>query len=179
MKKPVLIGAGIVVAAVVLVGSFFVHANNTAITLEEQINDAAAQIQVQEKRRVDLVYNLVDTVQNYDEYESSTLTSITEARTSADSGNVDEAVAAINAVAEAYPDLKSSANYTALMNELSLTENSIAQYRNSYNTQVKNYNKFIRTFPNNIFLSILGYEQIDADYTDYDAPSDAPQNLFD
>lgn len=65
------------------------------------------------------------------------------------------------------------------MNELSLTENSIAQYRNSYNTQVKNYNKFIRTFPNNIFLSILGYEQIDADYTDYDAPSDAPQNLFD
>lgn len=64
------------------------------------------------------------------------------------------------------------------MNELAMTENQIAQYRNNYNEQVRSYNKMVRSFPNNIILSILGYEAIDTTYTDYDAPVDAPQDLF-
>ena len=65
------------------------------------------------------------------------------------------------------------------MNELSITENMIAQYRSNYNDAVKNYNRFVRKFPDRIFLSLTGYETIEYDYLDYDAPVDAPQNLFD
>lgn len=64
------------------------------------------------------------------------------------------------------------------MNELALTENQIAQYRNNYNEQIKTYNNTVRKFPNNLILNILGYEKIDTEYTDYNAPTDAPQELF-
>lgn len=93
-------------------------------------------------------------------------------------GDIDEAKVSINAVAEAYPELKANENYQQLMNELAMTENQIAQYRNNYNEQVRAYNKMIRSFPNNVILSILGYERIETIYTDYGAPVDAPQNLF-
>ena len=104
---------------------------------------------------------------------------ITAARSSVSNGDIDEAKVSINAVAEAYPELKANENYRQLMNELAMTENQIAQYRNNYNEQVRAYNKIIRSFPNNVILSILGYERIETTYTDYGAPVDAPQNLFD
>ena len=148
-------------------------------TEEEQINGAQANINVAEKRRVDLVYNLVDAVQAYQDYEGKTLEAITAARSSVSNGDIDEAKVSINAVAEAYPELKANENYQQLMNELAMTENQIAQYRNNYNEQVRAYNKMIRSFPNNVILSILGYERIETTYTDYGAPVDAPQNLFD
>lgn len=169
---------GIILAVILLFVCIFAGANNKAVFLEEQINGAQANINVAEKRRVDLVYNLVDAVQAYQDYEGKTLEAITEARTSADSGNIEEAKLSINAVAEAYPELKANENYQQLMNELAMTENQIAQYRNNYNEQVRAYNKMIRSFPNNIILSILGYEKVEVVYTDYDAPVDAPQNLF-
>lgn len=84
----------------------------------------------------------------------------------------------INATAEAYPQLQSSANYKQLMNELSTTENMIAQHRTNYNKQIKEYNRYVRKFPNKQFLGILGYELVEYDYLDYKAPKDAPQNLF-
>lgn len=115
---------------------------------------------------------------SYQDYESETLTKITEARTAASNGNVEQAQVVINAVAEQYPNLKANKNYQNLMTELALTENQIAQVRNTYNEQVRAYNKFVRTFPNRMFLNASGYETIDADYTDYDAPTDAPQGLF-
>ena len=65
-----------------------------------------------------------------------------------------------------------------LMTELSMTENLIAEYRSNYNKQIKEYNRYVRQFPNRLFLSILGYEVQDYSYLDYNAPSDAPQNLF-
>lgn len=64
------------------------------------------------------------------------------------------------------------------MNELSITENLIAEYRSNYNKQVKEYNRYIRKFPTRVFLDILGYEIQNYTYLDYDAPVDAPQNLF-
>lgn len=170
---------GIIIALILLFVVMFATINNRAINLEEQINGASSEIEVQEKRRVDLIYNLVDTVEAYAEYEGTTLTNVTEARTDVANGNIEEAQMAITAVAEAYPELKASENYNQLMTELALTENMIAQSRNNYNTQVKEYNKFIRSFPANMILNIMDYEKVEFSYTEYEAPEDAPQNLFD
>ena len=85
---------------------------------------------------------------------------------------------AISAVAEAYPDLKSSDNYRELMNELSMTENLISEYRSNYNLQVKEYNRYVRSFPTRFFLSVAGYEKQIYVYLDYGASSDAPKDLF-
>ena len=149
---------------------------NKAFMLEEQVNIAQSDIKVQEKRRVDLVYNLVDCVKQYDKHEAETLKSIVDGRGS--TGNIENVTTAITAVSEAYPELKSNDNYKQLMTELSMTENLIAEYRSNYNKQIKEYNRYVRQLPNRLFLSILGYEVQNYSYLDYDAPSDAPQNLF-
>ena len=177
-NKATWIVVGIVFAIILLIGGLFISSNNKAIFLEEQINAAQADINVAEKRRYDLVFNLVDAVQSYQDYEGETMESIVSARNSMEHGDVEGAQIEITAVAEAYPELKANENYKQLMNELALTENPIAQYRNNYNEQVRSYNKMVRSFPNNIILNILGYESIDTTYTDYDAPVDAPQDLF-
>lgn len=177
-NKTTWIVVGIVLAIILLIGGLFISSNNKAIFLEEQINAAQADINVAEKRRYDLVFNLVDAVQSYQDYEGETMESIVSARNSMEHGDVEGAQIEITAVAEAYPELKANENYKQLMNELALTENQIAQYRNNYNEQVRSYNKMVRSFPNNIILNILGYETIDTTYTEYDAPVDAPQDLF-
>lgn len=177
-NKTTWIVVGIVLAIILLIGGLFISSNNKAIFLEEQINAAQADINVAEKRRYDLVFNLVDAVQSYQDYEGETMESIVSARNSMEHGDVESAQMEITAVAEAYPELKANENYKQLMNELALTENQIAQYRNNYNEQVRSYNKMVRSFPNNIILNILGYEAIDTTYMDYDAPVDAPQDLF-
>lgn len=172
---------GISVVGVILVGLLSVFmvngVQNKAIGLEEQIKVADSDIKVQEKRRVDLIYNLADTVKQYDKHEAETLKDIVEAR-SQGNGDIENVTTMINAAAEAYPELKSNENYKQLMNELSITENMIAQYRSNYNKQIKEYNRYVKRFPNKQFLSLLGYEYVEYDYLDYNAPVDAPQNLF-
>ena len=91
---------------------------------------------------------------------------------------IENVTTAIAAVTEAYPELKSNENYKELMNELSITENLIAEYRENYNKQIKEYNRYVRKFPTRFFLNILGYETQQYQYLDYGAPVDAPQNLF-
>ncbi|WP_291566761.1 MULTISPECIES: LemA family protein [unclassified Clostridium] len=171
----------IILVGVVLIGilSVFVvnGVQNKAIGLEEQIKTADSDIKVQEKRRVDLVYNLVDTVKQYDKHEYNTLKDIVDARSS-DKKDINNIITMLNATAEAYPELKSNTNYKQLMNELSITENMIAEYRSNYNKQIKEYNRYIKKFPNKQFLNILGYEVVKFNYLDYNAPVDAPQNLF-
>lgn len=174
-KLVLIILAGIL--AVILLCVFGVQgAQNTAFSLEEQVNTAQSDIKVQEKRRVDLVYNLADCVKQYDKHEAETLTAIVQGRGSA--GDIENVTTAITAVAEAYPELKSNENYKELMNELSMTENLIAEHRSNYNKQIKEYNRYVRKFPTRLFLNILGYEAQDYNYLDYNAPIDAPQNLF-
>lgn len=174
-KLPVIIIAGVL--AVILLCVFAVQGSqNKAFTLEEQVNTAQSDIKVQEKRRVDLVYNLADCVKQYDKHEAETLAAIAEGRGS--SGDIENVTTAITAVSEAYPELKSNENYKQLMNELAMTENLIAEYRSNYNKQIKEYNRYVRKFPTRMFLSMLGYETQEYKYLDYDAPSDAPQNLF-
>ena len=163
--------------AVMLLCIFGVQsAQNRAFALEEQVNTAESDIKIQEKRRVDLVYNLVDCVMQYDKHEAETLTAIVEGRGS--TGDIENVTTAITAVSEAYPELKSNENYKELMNELSITENMISEYRENYNKQTKEYNRYVRKFPTRFFLNILGYETQQYQYLDYGAPVDAPQNLF-
>lgn len=174
-KLILIIVAGIL--AVVMLGVFGVQSSqNKAFSLEEQVNTADSDIKVQEKRRVDLVYNLVDCVKQYDKHEADTLTAIVEGRGSTE--DIENVTTAIAAVSEAYPELKSNENYKELMNELSITENLIAEYRSNYNKQIKVYRRYVRKFPTRIFLDILGYEVQEYTYLNYDAPVDAPQNLF-
>lgn len=174
-KLILIVLAGIL--AIVLLCVFAVQGTqNKAFTLEEQVNTAQSDIRVQEKRRVDLVYNLADCVMQYDEHEAETLTAIVEGRGS--SGDIENVTTAITAVSEAYPELKANENYKELMNELSITENLIAEYRSNFNKQVKEYNRYVRQFPARLFLNILGYETQSYAYLDYNAPVDAPQNLF-
>lgn len=166
------------IVLVVLIAVFAVNGvQNKAIALEEQIRVADSDIKVQEKRRVDLIYNLVDTVKEYDKHEAKTLKEVVEARGDG-KGDIGDVTTMINAAAEAYPELKSSENYKQLMNELSIAENMIAEYRTNYNKQIKGYNRYIKKFPNKQILSFLGYEIQEFEYLDYNASVDAPQDLF-
>lgn len=174
-KLPLIIGIGIIAVILLCVVSIQTS-QNKAFALEEQVHTAQSDINVQEKRRVDLVYNLADCVKEYDKHEAETLTAIVQGRSSV--GDIENATTAITAVAEAYPELKSNENYKELMNELSMTENLIAEYRSNYNKQIKEYNRYIRKFPTRNFLNILGYEIQEYKYLEYNAPVDAPQNLF-
>lgn len=174
-KVMLIVAAGIL--AVILLGVFVVQSSqNKAIVLEEQVSSADSDIKVQEKRRVDLVMNLADCVKEYDKHEAETLKSVVEGR--GKTGDIENVTTAITAVSEAYPELKSDSNYKELMNELSITENLIAEYRSNYNKQIKEYNRYVRKFPTRAFLNWLGYETQDYTYLDYDAPVDAPQDLF-
>lgn len=174
-KVPVVIVVGVL--AVILMIVFGIQSSqNKAIAFEEQVNTAQSDIKVQEKRRVDLVYNLADCVKQYDNHESETLKAIVDGRGS--TGDIENVTTAITAVAEAYPELKSNENYKILMNELSMTENLIAEYRSNYNKQIKEYKRYVRKFPTRMFLDILGYEIQEYQYLDYNAPVDAPQHLF-
>lgn len=169
--------SAIAVLAVVMMCVFGVQASqNKAINFEESIQTAQSDIKVQEKRRVDLVYNLVDTIKQYDKHEAETLTAIVEGRGS--TGDIENVTTAITAVTEAYPELKSNENYKQLMTELATTENLMAQYRENYNRQVGTYNRYIKGFPARVYLEWCGYEQQEYQRLDYNAPVDAPQNLF-
>lgn len=176
--KLLLIVATVVIAVVMLCVFSFQGVQNKAISLEEQINTAQSEIKVQEKRRADLIPNLVDCVQAYDEHEYQTLMDVVNARGSSSDESVQEIQTMIQAVAEAYPELKSNENYRELMNELATTENLIANYRSNFNKWVKSYNQYVRKFPNRQILGMLGYEIIGYEYLDYNASSDAPTNLF-
>lgn len=177
--KLILIVVAAILALVLMFMFAFQGVQNKAINLEEQITTAQSEIKIQEKRRADLIPNLVDCVKAYDEHEYKTLMDVIEAR-GADSDEVAaEVMTSVNVVAEQYPALKSNENYKQLMTELSATENLIAQTRTNYNTWITKYNSYVRKFPNKGILSILGYEVQAFEKLDFDVSSDAPTNLFD
>jgi len=179
MKKAlIIIGA---IAAIVL-GSIFIvmGVENTAISYEETIENTAGNIRVEEKRRFDLIPNLVDCVKQYDKHEYETLVGVVEARKTGDLGNVDDIKNLITAVAEAYPDLKSQKNYQELMNELAITENKISDMRKFYNKNVTDYKRYVRQFPNKQILGLRGYEVKEYERLSFENTSvDSPKNLFD
>lgn len=150
---------------------------NRAVSLEESVKTAESDIRVQEKRRVDLVYNLVDCVKNYDAHEAEVLTKLAESMGHANADTT-ELRAVLNATAYQYPELTSNDLYKELMNELSMTENLISRHRENYNESVQDYARYTRQFPASMVLPIAGYKRQEYKYLDYQAPSDAPQNLF-
>ena len=181
MKKWIIfIAAIIAVFGVLYMISFSVE--NRAISYEEVIENTGGDIRVEEKRRYDLIPNLVECVKQYDLHEYNTLKDVIAARGGNSNGDgkaVDEIKAAINVVVEKYPELKSQKNYQDLMNELSITENKISQMRKHYNKNVTDYKRFVRQFPSKQFLSLRGYEVKDYERFSFETSSvDAPKNIF-
>ena len=177
MKK-VLIIIGLVLSIIFMIVVKFTTTNNKAINLEEQIKESKSGINIQEKRRADLLINMVDAIKSYNNYEQETMTKIIEARNKAINGETIEAETMITALAEQYPELKSNEKYKQYLTDLATTENLIAEYRNNYNIQVKEYNKYVKKFPNNSILKMMGHEILDNTYLEYNTTEDAPRNLF-
>ena len=152
----------IVLGVIALVAVFFVVQYNKLIRLNITAEEAWAQIEVQLKRRADLIPNLIETVKGYAAHEQSTFDAVVAARakatsassvadTAAADGLLTQALRGLLAVAEAYPDLKASANFAALQDELATTENKVAFSRQFYNDTVRELNTAIKTIPTNFF----------------------------
>ena len=168
-----------VIAAITLLLVFaFQGVQNKAISLEEQITTAQSEIKIQEKRRADLIPNLVDCVKAYDEHEYNTLMAVIEARGASSDEVAVEVMTSVNVVAEQYPELKSNENYKQLMTELATTENLIANTRSNYNTWVSKYNSYVKKFPNRGILNMLGYEVQTFSKINFEVSADAPTDLF-
>ena len=159
------------IGVIVLIGIIVVLVYNGLVGKRNRVQDAWAQIDVQLKRRYDLIPNLVETVKGYMKYEKSVLTQITQLRSSIVSGSVQDKAQANNmlsgalkslfAVAENYPDLKASDTYQNLQQELENTENKISFVRTSYNDYVLDYNNAIQQFPGNLLAGPLGFKRTD------------------
>lgn len=159
---------GIIIAVVVL---FIIYIYNSLIRLRMRVHNAWSQIDVQLKRRYDLIPNLVSAVKGYMKHEKGVLEEVTKARTSLMSGSmagkakasnqITEALKSIFAVAENYPQLKASENFKQLQEELSGTESKISYARQFYNDSVMLYNEALQVFPKNIFASLFRFEKKD------------------
>ena len=160
----------IVIGALVLLVIFAVAQYNRLIRINITVDEAFAQIEVQLKRRADLIPNLVETVKGYATHEQSTFDAVVAARaksTSASSiadvaaadGALTNALRGLLAVAEAYPDLKASSNFLSLQEELSTTENKVSFARQFYNDTVRSLNTAVKTVPTNFFA---GFAKVDA-----------------
>jgi LemA protein len=163
-----LIGLVCVVGAVALVVlALVVGIFNRLITLRNRVDNAWAQIDVQLKRRYDLIPNLIETVKGYMKHEKETFENITKYRSQLVSGNIEEKAQANNmltsalksvfAVAENYPKLMANENFKMLQEELAGTENKIAYIRTAYNDTVLEYNNALQVFPNNLLAAPLGF----------------------
>jgi LemA protein len=162
-------GIWIAIGVVVLVVLFLVVTYNRLVRLRNRVEAAWSQIDVQLKRRHDLIPNLVETVKGYAAHERETLESVTQARQQAVAAKgVEEQAQAENmltatlrqlfAVAEAYPDLKANQNFLALQEELTGTESRIAFSRQFYNEQVLAYDNALETFPSNTVAGMFNFE---------------------
>lgn len=169
---------------VVLLVIWVVATYNKLVKANVAVDEAFAQIEVQLKRRTDLIPNLVNTVKGYAAHESSTFEKVTEARAVAEHANgvaevaaadgmLTQALRGLLAVAEAYPDLKASANFLALQEELSATENKIAFARQYYNDSVRKLNELIVAIPTKFFAGMANVSKREF----YEVPDAADRNV--
>jgi LemA protein len=171
----------IIIAAVVLLIIFVIAQYNRLIRLNITVDEAFAQIEVQLKRRADLIPNLVETVKGYASHEQSTFDAVVTARAKATSattvadvaaadGALTNALKGLLAVAEAYPDLKASANFLSLQEELSTTENKVSFARQFYNDNVRVLNTAVKTIPSSFFA---GFAKVGVrDFYEVENPTD-------
>ncbi|HEY7771910.1 MAG TPA: LemA family protein [Marinagarivorans sp.] len=195
--------SGLITLAIVVVFAIYViYIYNQLVKLKNQFENGFSQIEVQLKRRYDLIPNLVETAKAYLKHESETLEAVVKARNAAaselgaasknpgDSGNIHalagaekilgQAMGRFNMVMEAYPDLKASANMQQLTEELSSTENRVSFARQAFNDAVMAYNIFRESFPAVLFASMFGHNQKAAllEFDDSEAIAEAPKVSF-
>jgi LemA protein len=160
----------IIIAIVVIIGFVIIGMYNGLVTAGQQVKEAWADIDVQLKRRYDLIPNLVETVKGSAGFESSTLEKVVEARSKAMGAEttkehaeaetvLSSTLKSIFALSENYPDLKSNQNYLSLQNELSDTENKIQAARRFYNSTVMTYNTKIQTVPSNFIAKTFSFTE--------------------
>lgn len=157
----------IIGVVIVLILIIVVVLYNGFVQKRNRVQDAWAQIDVQLKRRYDLIPNLMETVKGYARYEKSVFTQVTQLRSAIVTGSVQDkadannmlsgALKSIFAVAENYPDLKASANFQNLQQQLADTEDKIAFVRISYNDYVLDYNNALQEFPGNLLAGLLNF----------------------
>ncbi|MFH0913760.1 MAG: LemA family protein [Chloroflexota bacterium] len=167
-----MIGVWIALGIVVLLLIVFIATYNSLMGLRNQVKNAWAQIDVQLKRRYDLIPNLVETVKGYMKFERETLEAVTKARnlaqSMASSGSVGErskaegelsgALSRLLVVVERYPELKANQNFLALQEELTSTENKISFSRQFFNDSVLRYNNKTQMFPSNLIAGMTGFK---------------------
>jgi len=178
-----------IIGVPLLIILFVIGVYNALIRLRNQVDNAWSQIDVQLKRRHDLIPNLVETAKGYMKHERETFEEITKARSQAmGAKNVSEASKAEGALGEAlskfmlvvenYPDLKANQNFLALQEELTSTENRISFARQSYNDQVLYFNNKIQMFPSNIVASMFSFTERDFFEVEVAAEREVPKVSF-
>ncbi len=179
----------IVVAVLVLLILFVIGIYNALIRLRNQVNNAWSQIDVQLKRRHDLIPNLVETAKGYMQHERGTFEAITEARSKAmgartvseaskAEGALGEALSKFMLVVENYPDLKANQNFLSVQEELTSTENKISFARQSYNDQVLFFNNKIQMFPSNVVANMFNFGERDFFEIEVAAEREVPKVSF-
>jgi LemA protein len=177
MRRGLWIAIGVVVLIVLVILMFFgsyVSAKNQMVAKQETVRAQWSQVDVVLQRRADLIPNLVETVKGYAKHEETVFADIANARAGllnahepADrikaNGQLDSALGRLLALSESYPDLKANQNFLQLQDQLEGTENRIAVERRRYNETLRDYNTFIRQFPNSIWAGIAGFKP-DTDY---------------
>jgi len=162
----------IILGVVVVIGIFLWATYNSLVTLRVRVDEAWSDINVQLKRRLDLIPNLVETVKGYAKHESGVFEAVTEARanvinangvkdTAAAENQFEGALKSLFAVAEAYPDLKANENFVELQRELVDTEDKIQASRRFYNSGVTGLNTKVQTFPANIVAALFSFKNRD------------------
>ncbi|MGB0767305.1 MAG: LemA family protein [Phycisphaeraceae bacterium] len=197
---PTLIALIVLIVVLVILVLWVVGIYNKLVKFRERAKNAFSQIDVQLKRRHDLIPNLVETAKGYMAHEKETLEAVLQARASATQaqinvngdptksadmqqlaqaeGQLTGALGRLMAVAEAYPDLKANQNMMQLTEELTTTENKVAFSRQAYNDSVNQYNEYKQTFPPVIFANAFGFDS--AEYFEIEDPSEkaAPKVSF-
>ncbi len=161
---------GIIVLLLLLVIIWIIRTYNHFVVMKNRVANQGAQIDVQLKRRSDLIPNLIETTKGYAKYEKDTLTEVTRLRSRVmEGGSLEESwqadrqlgqiVGRMLALGESYPELKANANFLQLQQELSETEDKIAKARQFYNDVVSRYNTDLELFPQNLIAGMLGFRK--------------------
>jgi LemA protein len=189
MKAGILIVVGVLIVALLFVGGSYVSTKNQLVAKDQIVKSRWSEVEVQMERRADLIPNLVETVKGFTKEESTVFGDIANARAGllnaqgpaakiAANGTLDSAFGRLLALAENYPQLRSSDQYMRLQDELAGTENRIGVARKRYNDAIQDYNTFLLQFPNSIWAGMAGFKQNDAYFNASPAAQQVPTVKF-